>query len=107
MNRIIDSLVGHLDAMPTPAFIVDREFSIQYVNKIAAGVVGLSPEAMVGTKCYSHLKTSDCQNEKCATGRCMQLGTSVTSETDAHPQNKDENNNPEPVEVSAPSHAAF
>jgi len=89
VNRIIDSLVGHLDAMPTPAFIVDREFSIQYVNKIAAGVVGLSPEAMVGTKCYSHLKTSDCQNEKCATGRCMQLGTSVTSETDAHPQNKD------------------
>jgi len=89
MNRIIDSLVGHLDSMPAPAFIVDRDFTILYINEVAASLTELSPEAVAGSKCFNHFKTSDCQSERCATGRCMQQAHPVTSETDAHPQGKD------------------
>jgi methyl-accepting chemotaxis protein len=86
INRIMDSLVGHLDAMPAPALIIDREFNICYINK--AGAVGLPQESLIGTRCYDHFRTSDCRTEKCASGRSMRHGDIATSETDAHPQNK-------------------
>ncbi|MDM8521768.1 methyl-accepting chemotaxis protein [Desulfococcaceae bacterium HSG8] len=89
VNNLIDSLVSHLNAMPAPSFIVDREFTILYINKAAANLIGLSQEALIDTKCYNHFRTSDCQNEKCATGRCMWENRPVTSETDAHPQGRD------------------
>ncbi len=88
INRIMDSLVGHLDAMPAPALIIDREFNICYINKAGAGVVGLPQESLTGTRCYDHFRTSDCRTEKCASGRSMRQGDIATSETDAHPQNK-------------------
>lgn len=87
VNRIIDSLVSHLDSVPMPVFIVGRDFRIRYINRAGAGLIGLPQESLISTECHSHFRTSDCQNEKCATSQCMRLGHSVTSETDAHPQN--------------------
>jgi len=89
VNQTIDSLVGHLDAMPAPCFIVDKDFNIRYINKAGASLIGLSREAMADTKCHSHFRTSDCQSEKCAIARCMWEGRSVTAETEAHPQGRD------------------
>lgn len=85
VNQTIESLVGHIDSMPTPAMIVDRELSIQYINYAGAGVIGLPSEQIVGTKCYEHFRTSDCKTEKCACARCMREGRLATSDTDAHP----------------------
>ncbi len=88
MNGSVASLVGHLDVMPAPAFIVDRDFEIRYMNKTGAGLTGLSQQALLGTKCYDHFKTPDCRSDRCATGQCMQRNQAMSAETDAHPQGK-------------------
>jgi methyl-accepting chemotaxis protein len=89
VNNSISSVVAHVDSMPVPALIIDRDFSIRYMNAVGAGLTGLSQQAVIGTKCYDHFKTPHCRTDKCATGQCMQRGHSVTAETDAHPQGKD------------------
>ncbi len=89
MNNSVGAIVGHLDSMPVPAFIVDRDFTILYMNAIGANLAGISQQAAAGTKCYDHFKTRHCRTEKCATGQCMLRGQSVSAETDAHPQGKD------------------
>lgn len=88
VNKTIDSLVTHLDSMPAPAFIVDTDFNILFINKAAVGLIGIPQAAIMGTKCFNHFKTSDCQTEKCAVGRCMRLEHAVASETDANPQGR-------------------
>jgi methyl-accepting chemotaxis protein len=88
INKTIDSLVGHLDSMPAPAFIVDRDFGFRYVNKVAAELTGLSPQALIGSRCRDHFKTPDCGTERCATGQCMQRGHAVSGETSASPQGR-------------------
>ncbi len=88
VNRIADVLVGHFDLVPTPAFIVDRDFTILYMNKVAASLTGMSQQAVIGTKCYQHFKTPHCNTELCATGQCMRRGALVSSETEAHPLDK-------------------
>ncbi|MDM8549200.1 methyl-accepting chemotaxis protein [Desulfobacterales bacterium HSG2] len=88
VNRIIDSLVGHLDSMPIPALIVDKDFNIRYINKAGESLTGLSQELLVGSKCYDGLRTSDCRSERCATARSMQQGYAITSEAVARPQDK-------------------
>ena len=89
VNNTMSSVVGHLDSMPVPAFIVDRDFGVRYMNAVGASLTGLSQQAVIGTKCYDHFKTPHCRTDKCATGQCMQRGHSVTAETDAHPQGMD------------------
>ncbi len=88
INRLLDALVGFLDVMPSPSFIVDREFRIRYINKAAASLTGLSPQELIGTRCYEHFKTPHCQTGNCATGQCMQRRQTVSSETEAHPQGR-------------------
>lgn len=89
VNKTLDSVVGHIDSMPTPAFIVDTEFTLRYINKIGANMLGIAQASAIGTKCYTHFKTAHCNTNKCATGQCMQRGSMVTEETDAHPNGKD------------------
>ncbi len=89
MNDTVGSIVAHLDSMPVPAFIVDRDFSLQYINAVGASLIGLSQQAATGTKCHDHFKTPHCRTDKCATGQCMQLGHTVTTEVQAHPQGMD------------------
>ncbi|PZM79753.1 MAG: hypothetical protein DKM50_07590 [Candidatus Margulisiibacteriota bacterium] len=85
VNVTIDSLVGHIDSIPTPTFIINTDFTIKYVNQIIIDIIGLPKNQIVGTKCYTHFKTSDCNTERCACARAMKEGHLATSETDAHP----------------------
>ena len=88
VNDTIDSLVSHIDAMPAPAMIIDKEFTIQFMNKTGADVIGLPKLQIVGTKCYNHFKTSHCNTAKCVR-RAIQDGRTSTAETDAHPGGHD------------------
>ncbi len=85
VNRTVGTLVGHLDAMPAPAMIIDREFNIQYMNTAGAQVGGRRAADIVGTKCYDHFKTSDCKTEACACNQAIRRDQSSTSETVARP----------------------
>ncbi len=89
INRVVGSLTGHLDIMPTPAFIVDPEFNLRFVNQMAAKTAGSSPEEMIGGKCYDFFRTEDCQSDRCATARCMQLEQMITAETIARPGDRE------------------
>ncbi|MEW6182068.1 MAG: methyl-accepting chemotaxis protein [Bacillota bacterium] len=86
VNEVLDTLVGHIDSVPTPVMLLDKDFSIQYLNQAGLDLLGLTKQQVIGTKCYSHFKTSDCHTNNCACGQAIQQGHKVTHETDAHPR---------------------
>ncbi len=88
INRTVNSLIGHLEAVPNPILILDRELNIRYTNRAGADMVGCSQESLIGEQCSAYFKTSECQNEQCAMKRCMQQGRVTTAETTASPQGK-------------------
>ncbi|MBU4262380.1 MAG: PAS domain-containing protein [Proteobacteria bacterium] len=85
VNDAINRLVGLLDSMPAPAMIIDKDFSIIYMNELGAKVAGKTQQQALGGKCYDHFKTSDCRSERCACQRAIMNGQVSSSETDAHP----------------------
>ena len=89
MNKTIETIVGHIDAIPAPVMIIDKDFTIRYMSKAGADVIGMTQEQLIGDKCYDHFKTSDCRTDKCACAKAMTSDRSETSETDAHPGGHD------------------
>ena len=89
INTTINTLVGHIDAMPNPAVIIDNNFNIRFISKSGAEVVGMSQEHLIGQKCYDCFKTADCRTANCACARAMSTGMSEVSEAEAHPGGKD------------------
>ncbi|MGA3049656.1 MAG: methyl-accepting chemotaxis protein [Terracidiphilus sp.] len=85
MNRTVDTLVSHLNAVPSPVMLVDRDFNILYMNDIGAKVGGKTPSDVVGTKCYDHFKTGDCKTDRCACANAMRHDKKSSSETVARP----------------------
>ncbi|MBD3256814.1 PAS domain-containing protein, partial [candidate division GN15 bacterium] len=88
VNTTIETLVGHIDAIPTPAMNIDKDYSVRYLSKAGCDVVGQSQERVIGQKCYDLFKMSHCQTANCACARAMQNGRSESGETDAHPGGK-------------------
>ncbi len=89
VNETIGTLVGHIDQIPAPFMIIDRNFDISFMNRAGADVIGMSQEQIIGKKCYDQLNTSDCQTSNCACARAMGSGKSESGETDAHPGDQD------------------
>ena len=65
-TRTLDSLVTVIDRIPAPVMVIDKEFSIRYMNDAGANVIGLAKDKIVGTKCYEHFKTPHCKTADCA-----------------------------------------
>ncbi|MBI5442321.1 MAG: PAS domain-containing protein [Deltaproteobacteria bacterium] len=84
-NRTLDAVVGFLDTMPAPAVVLDREFSIRYINAAGAAVLGRAKGEVIGTKCYDHLRGSSCRTAACACAQAMQTGCHASSQAEAHP----------------------
>ncbi len=89
INDTLNTVSGHLDALPNPLLIVDSDMTIQYMNQTGAQMLNKTKEQIVGAKCYDLLKTSDCRTEKCACRRAMQENRVAQSSTDAHPAGQD------------------
>ena len=85
INSAISRLVRIMDTMPSPAMIIDTDFSIQYINEIGAKIGGKTPGQLIGSFCYDHFKTSDCKTDRCACAQAIRTGQDASSETDAHP----------------------
>jgi methyl-accepting chemotaxis protein len=85
INTSIDTLVSYIDRMPGVVMLLDTEFNIQYMNETGVKLLKANKDQIIGSKCYSHFKTGDCNTGKCACGRAMAEGRAVTSETEAHP----------------------
>jgi len=85
INDTISRLVGLLDEMPAPSMLIDRDFNILYMNKIAAELGGKSQQQVLGTKCYDHFKTTHCKTNNCACHQAMTTVQTTKSETEAKP----------------------
>jgi len=85
VNKTLDTLVGHIDAMPSPVMLIDKDFNIVYMNKNGSELVSTTQKQLIGTKCYDSFKTSDCKTENCACAMSMQQGQKVSREAAAHP----------------------
>ncbi|MFO7736028.1 MAG: methyl-accepting chemotaxis protein [bacterium] len=89
INTMVKTFVGHMDSVPAPVMLVDKEFNIQFMNKNGSETLGSSRTQLINQKCYNQFKTSDCNTANCAVARAMQSGNQTDSETDAHPNGKD------------------
>lgn len=87
VNETIDTLVGFIDIMPNPAFIVDTDYSMLYINEAGAKAGGHAPTELHGMKCYDYFGTSDCNTSRCACQKAMANDQMEKSETDAHFKN--------------------
>ncbi len=78
--------IDNLNAIPTPIMSVDTSFNVTFMNPAGAGVVGMTPDEVIGKKCYELFKTAHCQTEKCAVDRAMREDRVVSDETIARPK---------------------
>jgi methyl-accepting chemotaxis protein len=85
VNTAFDALVGHLDSIPAPAMLVDRELRVRYMNSAALGVAGKSAAEAVGQRCSELFRTTDCNTERCACARAIRGERQASSETVARP----------------------
>ncbi len=88
INKTIDILVGHINELPSPVMIMDKELSIRYINRIGAELAGMKEEQIVGMKCFDLCRTSDCNTENCACIQAMAQNQKVVRETEAHPNGR-------------------
>nr|WP_320010034.1 PAS domain-containing protein [uncultured Desulfobulbus sp.] len=85
-QQMANEKIENLNAIPTPIMSIDPDFTITYMNPAGASVVGLSPDEMVGKKCYDFFRTPHCRTEKCACTQAMSTDGIVTEETIARPR---------------------
>lgn len=88
INRTMETLAGHIDAFPTPVFLIDTDFNIQYINAAGASVIEKPVNQITGTKCYDNFKADHCHTEECACYQAMNSGERTDKSTAAHPSGK-------------------
>ena len=63
---------------------VDKGFTVTFLNKFGAKLVGETVQSAIGKKCYELFRTGDCNTEKCACTRAMTEKAVATAQTVAH-----------------------
>ncbi len=84
-KQAADEKIENLNTIPTPIMSIDTDFTITFMNPAGAGVVGSTPDQVIGKKCYDLFKTPHCKTEKCACARAMKTDSVVTETTIARP----------------------
>ena len=77
--------VDNLNNLPTPVMAVDTDFTITFMNRAGADVVGKTPQQCAGLKCYDLFKTPHCRTAQCRCAQAMQKDGTFTGETTADP----------------------
>jgi methyl-accepting chemotaxis protein len=84
-KQLANEKIENLNTIPTPIMAIDTDFTITFMNPAGAGVVGKTPDQVVGEKCFNLFKTPHCRTEKCACARAMKTDVVVTEHTIARP----------------------
>lgn len=84
-KQAADEKINNLNAIPTPILSIDTDFTITFMNPAGAAVANLTPDEVIGKKCYDIFKTPHCKTEKCACMQAMKNDTIVSAETIARP----------------------
>ncbi len=84
IHDVMDTLVGHIDAMPVAMALLDNEFNIMHANKMALKISKASLDQLIGKKCYNFLCSDVCNNDKCPGRRTLKKGESAFIEAVAN-----------------------
>ncbi len=85
INGMLDTIVGHVDNIPAPAMIIDKNFNITYANDTVAKLAQIDKSSLVGKKCFDLFRTEDCNTANCASAKAISTGVISSSETVARP----------------------
>jgi len=73
INRTLDSIVGNLEAIPTPIMFLDKDLRIVYINETGAKLLGKSKSEVKGEKCADLWKTTKCDTPECPCATAMRI----------------------------------
>ena len=82
INRILDSVVGNFEAIPTPIQFMDKDLRIVYINETGANLLGKSKKELIGLKCADLWKTSKCNTLECPCSTAMRTDDIYICEND-------------------------
>ena len=82
VNKTLDSIVGNLEAIPTPIMFMDKDLKMQYINKQGASAPGRTKADLMDVTCASVWKTSKCNTDDCPCVGAMKKDDLVTCEND-------------------------
>lgn len=82
VNATLDSIVGHLEAIPLPLQFMDKDLRIQYINKSGAGLLGSDKKTLQGKKCGEVWNTTKCRTAGCPCDTAMRSNDVYTCEND-------------------------
>ena len=84
-NKIVEKFEDILNDMPLPYFILDLDFNIIFANKAFEKLTNKTNSEVQNKKCYSFMKTGDCQTNNCATAKAVKSRNTENSQTYAIP----------------------
>lgn len=89
VNNLTEKLVGHLDAIPTPTMIVDKEFDVRFLNRAGRELAGVGIGEVTEKKCFELFQTDVCQKRGCSCQEIPVSGAINSGETTACPLGKE------------------
>ena len=76
--------VDYLNNVSSPVVVMDRAFSVQFINEAGARLVGTTADDAIGQKCYALFRTEHCQTPECCVRQAMEQNGLFTGQTVAH-----------------------
>ena len=83
-NKTVDTLINYLNKLPLPVLVLDKDFSVRYINENGAALLHSTQGDLLGRQCHSLFRTDDCQTGMCACLKAMNSGEQEEGETAAH-----------------------
>jgi PAS domain S-box-containing protein len=84
VNATLNTLVGIINSIPSPAMIISPDKEINYMNDHGAKMIGLPKEKIIGGKCFDHFKKDECNTGHCACANALNSNEQVTQESSAN-----------------------
>ena len=84
VNKTIDTLVGHIDKLPSPVMILNGEYEIEYINRSGAELTGISAEELTGVKCYEAFPMDACNSDDFTAMEPVMQGEDIAGDTALH-----------------------
>ncbi|MBN2169697.1 MAG: Cache 3/Cache 2 fusion domain-containing protein [Candidatus Krumholzibacteriota bacterium] len=78
INTLLDAMVGHLDAVPSPVMYLKPDLTFQYLNKTGADLVGVDQAEVIEKDYNAYFKADDFGSNTCAL-RMARDGKKITS----------------------------
>ena len=73
--------VEYLNNIPAPVMVVDRDFSVQFINPAGTGSLNMEIEECIDQSCYDLFRTEYCNTENCPVAQAMEQDGTFTCDT--------------------------